>query len=162
MKFSFRKRRLYDSAPVMNTDISGGVSGGGCSSGNSQGELMDRGNEPVVLNLSHLCMQNEKRLRVLWTGENMQLGIMSIPHGGEIGLEVHDGNDQLLLIEDGVCEVYMGNAPDRLTMRAVVDAGCGVIVPAGTYHNLKNAGRGALRLVTVYAPKEHPYGTVKD
>ncbi len=158
MKFGFRNRRNsqgYISA--MNP-----TAGGRCSSGDGyENEFIDRGNEPIVLNLSRATRQNDKKMRVLWTGEKMQMTVMAIPSGSEVGLEMHDGTDQLIIVEDGVCEVHMGNARDRLTMRAVVDGGYGVVVPRGTYHNLKNVGKGTLRLVSVYAPKEHPYGAVR-
>ncbi len=163
MKLRFRggRRRDYITAMNMNTNTNMNNTQG-CSSGDSYGdELMDRGNEPVILNLGRVSRRNDKRLRVLWTGENMQITVMAIPVGDEVGPEVHESNDQLVIVEDGVCEVSMGNAKDRLTVRAVIDAGSAVIIPAGTYHNLKNVGRGVLRLVSVYAPKEHPYGTVR-
>ena len=105
-----------------------------------------------------VARRNDKRLRVLWTGENMQLASMTLPQGGEVGLEVHEENDQLIEVIEGVCEVEMGTSPDRLTSRGILDAFTVAIIPAGTYHNLKNRGKGALRLVSVYAPKEHPYG----
>ena len=175
MRFRFRRRRdLY--APCMNSDTNtdnwgkgaGGrgvgtesrARGGSCTGG-YDAELTDRGNEPVLINLPMVARRNDKRLRVLWTGENMQLASMTLPQGGEVGLEVHEENDQLIEVIEGVCEVEMGTSPDRLTSRGILDAFTVAIIPAGTYHNLKNRGKGALRLVSVYAPKEHPYGAVR-
>ena len=172
MRFRFRRRSdLY--ASCMNSDTNTdkwgkGADGrgvgaedrarGGSCTGGYDAELIDRGNEPVLINLPMVARRNDKRLRVLWTGENMQLASMTLPQGGEVGLEVHEENDQLIEVIEGVCEVEMGTSPDRLTSRGILDAFTVAIIPAGTYHNLKNRGKGALRLVSVYAPKEHPYG----
>lgn len=92
--------------------------------------------------------------RVLWTGEHTQLVIMTIPPGGEIGLETHDHLDQILMFVSG-------------TGRAVVDGstkqvkqGDLVIVPAGAEHNFVNTGDNPLILHTVYGPPEHADGAV--
>lgn len=168
MRFRFSRRRS-GYAPCMNSDtntdkwgagapsVNDGTAGGGCTGG-YDAELTDRGNEPVLINIERAARRNDKRLRVLWTGEHMQIATMMIPNGGEVGLEVHEQNDQLIEVIEGVCEVEMGTSPDRLTSRGILDMQTVAIIPAGTYHNLKNRGKGALRLVSVYAPKEHAYG----
>lgn len=92
--------------------------------------------------------------RVLWTGKNSQLVIMTIPPGGEIGEEVHDGIDQILTFVSGTGEARVGGEKKE------VAAGDLVVVPAGTKHNFVNTGPNPLVLYTVYAPPEHADGVV--
>ena len=92
--------------------------------------------------------------RVLWTGEHTQLVIMTIPVGGEIGVEKHDENDQILTFVSGVGEASVSGES-----RAVV-AGDLVVVPAGTTHNFTNTGPDPLVLYTVYGPPDHAPGAV--
>jgi len=92
--------------------------------------------------------------RVLWTGEHSQLVVMTIPPGGEIGDEVHDGIDQILTFVGGVGEAIV--AGDRRP----VEPGDLVAVPAGTKHNFVNTGPNPLVLYTVYGPPEHATGAV--
>lgn len=92
--------------------------------------------------------------RVLATGPHSQLVVMSIPAGGEIGEEVHDNVDQVLSIVDGSGEAVLDDVPSQ------IGGGDLVFVPAGTKHNVRNVGTGDLKLYTVYAPPEHPDGTV--
>jgi mannose-6-phosphate isomerase-like protein (cupin superfamily) len=92
--------------------------------------------------------------RVLSTGPHAQLVVMSIPAGGEIGEEVHDHVDQVVSIVEGSCEAVLDDVPSQ------IGDGDLVLVPAGTKHNVRNVGTGDLKLYTVYAPPEHPDGTV--
>jgi mannose-6-phosphate isomerase-like protein (cupin superfamily) len=92
--------------------------------------------------------------RVLWTGKNSQLVIMTIPPDGEIGEEVHDGIDQILTFVSGTGEARVGGEKKEVT------AGDLVVVPAGTKHNFVNTGPNPLVLYTVYAPPEHADGVV--
>jgi mannose-6-phosphate isomerase-like protein (cupin superfamily) len=92
--------------------------------------------------------------RVLWTGKNTQLVIMTIPVGGEIGEEVHDGIDQILTFVSGTAEARVGGETKA------VAAGDLVVVPAGTRHNFVNTGPNPLVLYTVYGPPEHADGVV--
>jgi mannose-6-phosphate isomerase-like protein (cupin superfamily) len=89
--------------------------------------------------------------RVLWTGEHTQLVIMTIPPGGEIGLETHEENDQILTFVSGVAEARETRS---------VASGDLVIVPAGTEHNFVNTGANPLVLFTVYGPPDHADGVV--
>jgi mannose-6-phosphate isomerase-like protein (cupin superfamily) len=79
---------------------------------------------------------------------------MRIPAGEEIGEEVHDDVDQVIAIVDGSGEAVLDDVPTQ------IDGGDLVLVPAGTKHNVRNVGTGDLKLYTVYAPPEHPDGTV--
>ncbi len=92
--------------------------------------------------------------RVLWTGKHTQLVIMTIPAGGEIGLETHDENDQILSFVSGVGEARVGGET------RTVAQGDMVIVPAGTEHNFVNTGPNPLVLCTVYGPPDHADGVV--
>ena len=96
----------------------------------------------------------------IWTGDDMQVTLMRIPAGGEIGVEIHRRTDQLLYVVGGTCAVAMG--PDRRSMNYVRrgECGWGILIPRRTWHNVMNTGDGPLILFSVYAPPAHPFGTV--
>ena len=90
----------------------------------------------------------------------MQLTLMSIPVGGEIGVEMHPNVDQFIRIEEGEGLVLMGESRDNLDYRERVDEDYIIIIPAGTWHNLINTGDEPIKLYSIYAPPQHPHGTV--
>lgn len=92
--------------------------------------------------------------RVLWTGEHSQLVIMTIPPGGEIGQEVHEGIDQILTFVSGTGEAVVDGEKQSVV------AGDLVVVPSGVEHNFVNTGPNPLVLYTVYSPPEHADGAV--
>jgi mannose-6-phosphate isomerase-like protein (cupin superfamily) len=92
--------------------------------------------------------------RVLWTGEHIQLVIMTIPVDGEIGKEVHEDTDQVLTFVSGTGEAVVGGK------KKAIAQGDLVVVPAGTVHNFRNTGPNPLVLYTVYGPPEHADGAV--
>ena len=92
--------------------------------------------------------------RVLYTGHNLQLVLMAIPGGEEIGEEVHDDRDQFFRIEAGEGEVWIDG------VRNPVKADDAVIVPQGARHNVRATGDAPLKLYTIYGPPEHVDGTV--
>jgi mannose-6-phosphate isomerase-like protein (cupin superfamily) len=98
--------------------------------------------------------ENTDFRRVLYTGHNLQLVLMSIPPGGEIGAEVHDDRDQFFRFEAGEGEVMV----DDNTYRVKADDA--VIVPQGARHNVRCTGSEPLKIYTIYAPPEHIDGTV--
>ena len=108
----------------------------------------------AALDLDALARSNEDFRREVETAERSQLVLMTIPPGGEIGDEVHEGIDQLLVFVEGEAEAILAGESSP------VRAGQVVLVPGGTRHNFRNAGDAPLRLWTVYAPPEHPAGTV--
>ena len=120
----------------------------------------DFGPEPFALNLEQATLRNRNFRTALWTGCYLQLTLMSIPAGGEIGLELHPDTDQFLRIESGSGVVRMGACKDRPDFQKCVGAGDAIFIPAGTWHNLINTGRCPLKLYSVYAPPHHPHGTV--
>lgn len=104
--------------------------------------------------ITDAARQNGDFRRVLSTGPHAQLVVMSIPAGGEIGEEVHDDVDQVISIVEGAGEAVLDDVETQ------IGAGDLVLVPAGTKHNVRCVGTGDLKLYTVYAPPEHPDGTV--
>ena len=102
-----------------------------------------------VDDIEKLTTGNSDFRRVLYTGKHMQLVLMAIPPGGEIGAEVHDTHDQFLRVEEGRGEVVIDG-----TTSAIADD-FAIIVPAGARHNVINTGDTPLKLYTLYAPPEH-------
>ena len=123
--------------------------------------INDCGPEPFVFNIDRAAMQNTNYRTALWTGCYLQLTLMCITTGGEIGLEVHQDTDQFLRIEDGNGIVMMGPDKSCLNFQHPVCGGYAIFVPAGTWHNLINTGNRPLKIYTVYAPPHHPHGTVQ-
>ena len=123
-------------------------------------EIRDYGGEPFLFNLHHAAVMNENFRTVLWTGQDLQLTLMSIPVCGDIGVEMHGDVDQLLRVESGLAGVYVGSCRGDLQERGCVGAGDAILIPAGTWHNVVNVGRCPLKLYSVYAPPQHPMDTV--
>lgn len=120
----------------------------------------DCGPDPAIIPIACWTRKNENYRTVLWTGDHMQLTLMSIPVGGDIGLEIHPHLDQFLRIEQGCALVQMGPERDMLNLRRRIDDRFGVVVPAGTWHNIVNVGTVPLKLYSIYAPPQHPAGAV--
>lgn len=108
-----------------------------------------------VGNINRLAGANDNFRQVLETGEYSQVVAMSLPVGGDIGEEVHENTDQLFLIAEGDGQVLVGNETRGIS------EGDFIVVPAGTVHNVTNTGDEDLKLLTIYAPPEHPEGTVQ-
>lgn len=107
-----------------------------------------------VADIEQLTEENSDFRRVLYTGKHLQLVLMTIQPGEEIGEEVHEDHDQFFRIEKGEGEILIdGN-------RSKIKSDDAIIVPAGARHNLVNTGDKALQLYTIYAPPEHRDGTV--
>ena len=123
-------------------------------------EIIDYGCEPFIFNIDHAATMNDNFRTTIWTGRDMQLTLMSIPVCGDIGVEMHSDVDQFIRIVSGRAKVYMGYCRVNLQESACVDSSCAVIIPAGTWHNIVNAGNRPLKLYSLYAPPAHPYGTV--
>ena len=123
--------------------------------------ITDFGPRPFITNINQAAMQNGNYRTALWTGNHLQLTLMRIPAGGEIGLEMHPDTDQFIRIEGGNGVAMMGAAKDRLYLQRGIRSGTAVFVPAGTWHNIINTGDRPLHLYTIYAPPHHPHGTVQ-
>lgn len=107
-----------------------------------------------VGNIEELTEQNDDFRRVLYTGHNVQLVLMALKPGEEIGEEVHEDRDQFFRIETGKGEVWIDGVCNQ------VKADDGIIVPQGARHNVVCSGTETLRLYTIYGPPEHVDGTV--
>ena len=125
-------------------------------------ELKDYGPNPFVINIEEAAMQNNDFRRALWTGDHMQLTLMSLDVGEDIGLEMHPDDDQFIRIEEGQGVVQMGDREDRLNFEERVYDDFIFIIPAGKWHNLTNIGNKPLNLYSIYAPPHHPHGTVHE
>ncbi|MDP9192751.1 MAG: cupin domain-containing protein [Acidobacteriota bacterium] len=107
-----------------------------------------------VDNIEESTVENSHFRRVLYTGAQMQLVLMALQPGDEIGEEVHEDRDQFFRIEQGEGEVLIDGRTTN------VKAEMAIIVPAGARHNVTNTGTEPLKLYTLYAPPEHIDGTV--
>lgn len=123
-------------------------------------KLQDYGANPFVINIEEAAKQNNNFRIALWTGKYLQLTLMSIGVGEDIGLEMHPNLDQFIRIEQGEGLLKMGDRKDRLNFRANVRDDYVFIIPAGKWHNLINTGDIPIKLYSVYAPPQHPYSTV--
>lgn len=123
--------------------------------------LRDYGPEPFVINIEDATKLNNNFRLALWTGYHLQLTLMSINVGEDIGLEIHPNLDQFLRIEQGQGLVMMGRDRNNLDFERYVTDDYAIIIPAGTWHNLINIGNVPLKLYSIYAPPQHPYGTVQ-
>ncbi|MBK5222788.1 MAG: cupin domain-containing protein [Acidimicrobiia bacterium] len=111
-------------------------------------------------NIEEATTANTNFRTVLFTGEHMQLTVMSIPSGSEIGLEAHGHLDQFIRVEGGRGRVDMGPAEDQINEHHDLSDDWVAIIPAGTWHNVVNTGDDDLKLYSIYTPPEHPDGTV--
>ena len=102
-----------------------------------------------VANIEKLTEDNTNFRRVLYSGTKMQLVLMSLEPGQEIGGEIHHDTDQFFRIEDGKGRVVIDGTPHK------IGPGDGFVVPAGTHHNVICTGHQALKLYTIYSPPHH-------
>ena len=102
-----------------------------------------------VDDIGRLTQENQDYRRVLYTGHHMQLVLMTLKAGEEIGDETHEDRDQFFRVEAGEGEIVIDGARHR------VAAEFAMIVPAGARHNVRNDGQDPLKLYTLYGPPEH-------
>ena len=108
-----------------------------------------------VDDIGRLTEGNADFRRVLYTGQHLQLVLMTLPPGGEIGSEVHKDRDQFFRVEAGDGEITIDGTTHRVT------ADFAMIVPAGARHNVRSVGSAPLKLYTLYGPPEHRDGVVR-
>ena len=123
--------------------------------------IKDIGPEPIVFNIEDETTANKAYRRVAWSGKYLQVTLMSIPVGGEIGLEQHPETDQFLRVDAGTGRCVMGPAKDEVTFEQAVEDGWSIQVPAGMWHDVINTGDEPLQLYAVYAPVHHAQGIVQ-
>ncbi len=105
-------------------------------------------------NIEEKTLDNTNFRQVLFTGKHMQLVLMALKPGEEIGEEIHENVDQFFRIEQGEAKVIIDGEED------VLNDGMVAIVPAGAKHNVINTSNVDLKLYTIYAPPNHPDGTI--
>jgi mannose-6-phosphate isomerase-like protein (cupin superfamily) len=105
-------------------------------------------------NVQQLALENNDFRKVLFTNEHSQVVLMSILPGEDIGREVHEAVDQVLVFVKGAGQAVVGQDTHN------IGPGDMFVVPAGTEHDFTNTGSEALKLFTVYSPPEHPHGVV--
>jgi mannose-6-phosphate isomerase-like protein (cupin superfamily) len=101
-----------------------------------------------IANIEDVTEENENFRKVLYTGKNSQLVVMSIQPGEEIGEEVHE-LDQFIRVEDGKGKVILDEVEHE------IEDDWAVVIPAGAKHNVVNTGEEPLKLYTIYSPPEH-------
>ena len=107
---------------------------------------VDYGGEPLVININKATKENPFYRLTLWTGEHLQV--------------IHPEVDQFIRLESGFGLVKMGKCKNNLSETFKINGNFAVIVPAGTWHNIINIGNTPLKLYSIYAPPQHPFGTV--
>jgi mannose-6-phosphate isomerase-like protein (cupin superfamily) len=107
-----------------------------------------------VDNIEDMTEHNSDFRRVLYTGRQLQLVLMSVEPGEEIGEEVHPDRDQFFRVEKGKGEVWIDGHQTN------IKSDFAIVVPAGARHNIRNTGGKPLKLYTLYGPPEHADGTV--
>ena len=113
-----------------------------------------------VGDIERATLQNETFRTVLHTGDRVQLTVMRLVPGEDIGRERHPDTDQFVRIESGTGRVEFGRSEDAVDETHDVQDDWAIVVPAGVWHNVVNTGDGDLKLYSLYAPPEHPDGTV--
>ena len=106
-----------------------------------------------ITNIEEETLQNTDYRRVLYTAKNIQLVLMSIQPGDEIGEEIHE-LDQFIRLEEGSATVILNE------ILHIVPADSAIVIPAGVRHNVINTGTAVLKLYSLYAPPEHKDQTV--
>ncbi|MCV4231142.1 cupin domain-containing protein [Virgibacillus sp. LDC1] len=124
--------------------------------------LQDYGTRPFVVNIDQATKQNHNYRTAIWTGKYFQVTLMSINVGEDIGLEVHPTTDQFIRIEEGQGLVQMGDRRENLDFQVMAYDDYAIMIPAGKWHNITNTGNRPLKVYVIYAPPEHPYGTVHE
>ncbi|HYH12428.1 MAG TPA: cupin domain-containing protein [Thermomicrobiales bacterium] len=110
-----------------------------------------------IVNIERESLDNTAFRRVLYTAPNLQLVVMTLHPGEEIGMEVHDEGDQFIRVEGGDGEAILNGE------RHSLGDGTSVVIPAGVEHNIVNTSSDRpLHLYTIYTPPEHPDGTVHE
>lgn len=122
----------------------------------------DYGPNPFILNIEQATVENSAFRVAKWTGSQMQMTLMSIEPGDDIGLEVHDDHDQFLRIESGRGLAQLGTSADNFTLEQDVEDDDAIFIPAGSWHNVTNTGDTPLKLYSIYAPSEHAHGTIHE
>ena len=120
----------------------------------------DYGPAPYVTNVPMASVDNTHFRTAIWTGQYLQMTLMTIPPCGEVGLEIHPDTDQFIRVEQGKALVKMGKCKNDMKFSQCAVCGDGIFIPAGMWHNIINTGKDCLKLASVYAPPHHPRDTI--
>lgn len=124
---------------------------------------IDRGPKPRIIGIEKETTSNKTYRTAIWTGAHLQVTLMSINVGDDVGLERHADTDQFLRIEEGEALVQVGKTRSQLGFLPThAKSGDAILIPAGTWHNVINVGTKPLKLYSVYAPPHHPSGTIES
>ena len=123
--------------------------------------VKDIGPQPQAFDLEAATRENTHYRSVAWSGRYLQVTLMSIPVGADIGLEMHPETDQFLRLDAGSGRAQMGPARDQLSFDCEVSDGWCILIPAGTWHNVTNTGDVPMQVYAVYAPAHHKPGKVQ-
>lgn len=126
-----------------------------------QNVIKDYGAVPVIFDMEAMTKMNNNFRTALWTGNYLQVTLMAIQPGDDVGVEMHPNLDQFIRIEQGDGIISIGNSMDNLSFTQPVSDDDAIIIPAGSYHNVSNTGDVPMKLYSIYAPPAHPYGTVE-
>jgi mannose-6-phosphate isomerase-like protein (cupin superfamily) len=125
------------------------------SHGKHSDRIKDIGPKPQSFDIEQAIKGNTEFRSVAWSGRYLQVTLMSIPAGGDIGLEAHPERDQFLRLDSGRGRVQMGSAKDKLTFEKNVSDDWCVLVAAVTWHNITSTGTTPMQLYAIYAPTHH-------
>lgn len=109
-----------------------------------------------IVNIEELTVENTSFRKVLYTTPEMQLVLMSLKPGEDIGSEVHPNITQFFRVEAGKGTVILNG------VETFIEDGSSIVVPAGVEHNVVNTGDVDLKLYTLYTPPEHKHGVVQE
>ena len=109
---------------------------------------------PYYGNIEKETLENDNFRKVLFTGPNSQLVVMSLEAGEDIGMEVHEEHDQFIRIEQGQGKAVLNGEESE------IEDDFAVVIPAGAEHNIVNTGDTKMKLYTIYSPPEHADGTI--
>lgn len=122
----------------------------------------DYGPNLFIIDLSKAAQQNDYYRSTLWTGNQLQVTLMSIPVNELIGMEVHPDHDQIIRIEEGVGLIQFGENKFSLYDQYLAFSDYVVFVPAGTWHNIVNIGNEPLKISSIYAPPNYPRNMLQE
>lgn len=123
--------------------------------------IKDYGAVPVIFDMEAMAKMNNNFRAALWTGTHLQLTLMSLQPGDDIGVEMHPNVDQFIRIEQGDGIIAIGNSKDNLSFTQPISDDDAIVIPAGSYHNISNTGDVPMKFFSIYAPPQHPYGSVE-
>lgn len=122
--------------------------------------IEDIGPHPQSFDLEKATRENTNYRSVAWSGRYLQVTLMSIPVGSDIGLEMHPETDQFLRLDAGRGRVQIGAAKDQLSFEKEVSDGWCILIPAGSWHNVTNIGEQPMQVYAIYAPAHHRPGKI--